>query len=611
MPLGRLRVEDVPQYYTSISALDGIAQDPVHLTGTPKPEGRRERHMSLLVCHDFQGGYPEDAEREGYTFEHWAQIDVFVYFSHHRVSLPPDSYVFAAHRQDSAILGTLIFEWEESKLDLQRLLDGPAPARQHIREPVSFYYADKLIDLAIMRGFDGYLINVEVPLALLAVDNVYLKRSDAMHNALRLRQWIKYLREEGKRRIPEWHVIWYDSITYPHGQLAWQDAMTPLNAPFFRAAGAGFTNYTWTGKDCDWTQPHKVLIESARCADTLRFPHSRIFTGIDFFGRNCFGGHEIWKSLEMIRQVNNSHSRPEMNLSVALFAPAWTWEHDEPGRSSRTWEEWWKEDCELWNAGSRAISKYFPTRAVPFLKHFRTNFATGAGHLWYVRGECVHRCAWTDESVSAPKPTLAWPYVQYMTTPEGKHINTTVDARLRSDAWSGNASLQLSIPSVSEKFCIPLLALNSNHNDEQVIYRLYVRSPKKLELCITSAHLRILPTTSRIEPGGWTCYTAQMLLASGITHLGFAMQPIDAVDIQIGQIDVETAGESQVIEATRKDNDVSWPPFSTSGYEIIALGDSNEWLGTVCGTKATLPGDTDMVEIRRIGAALDESVAYA
>ncbi|WFD42373.1 mannosyl-glycoprotein endo-beta-N-acetylglucosaminidase [Malassezia psittaci] len=611
MPLGRLRAEDVPQYYTNISALDGITQNEIRPAGTQKSESRRKRHTNLLVCHDFQGGYPEDAEKEGYTFEHWAQTDVFVYFSHHRVSLPPDSYVFAAHRQGSAILGTLIFEWEASKFDLRRLLDGPSPARQHIREPVSFYYANKLIDLAMMRGFDGYLINVEVPLALLATDNVYLKKSDAMHNALRLRQWIRYLREEGERKIPEWHVIWYDSITYPHGQLAWQDAMTPVNAPFFRAAGAGFTNYTWTGKDCDWTQPHNVLIESVRCADALQFPRSRIFTGIDFFGRNCFGGHEIWKSLEMIRQVNSMHSRPGTDLSVALFAPGWTWEHDEPGRSSRSWEEWWKEDCELWNAGSRAISKYFPARAVPFLEHFRTNFATGAGHLWYVRGECVHNSAWTDESVSAPKPTLAWPYVQYITTSEGKHIDTNVIARLQSDAWSGNTSLKLSIAPASEKLCIPLLALESNKKDEQVVYRLYARIPTKLELCITSADLRILPTTSRTEHCGWTCYSAEMLLESGVTHFGFAIQPSDAVQIQIGQIDVETDGESQVIEATREGDDVLWPPFSTSGYEIIALGDQNKWLGTVCGTKASLPKNTDMVEIRRIGAALDESVAYA
>ena len=52
--------------------------------------------MRSLVCHDMMGGYLEDrflAGCEGagaeYTFRHWALVDVWVYFSHHFVTIPP------------------------------------------------------------------------------------------------------------------------------------------------------------------------------------------------------------------------------------------------------------------------------------------------------------------------------------------------------------------------------------------------------------------------------------------------------------------------------------------------------------------------------------------
>ena len=48
------------------------------------------------MCHDMMGGYLEDrflAGCEGagaeYTFRHWALVDVWVYFSHHFVTIPP------------------------------------------------------------------------------------------------------------------------------------------------------------------------------------------------------------------------------------------------------------------------------------------------------------------------------------------------------------------------------------------------------------------------------------------------------------------------------------------------------------------------------------------
>lgn len=58
----------------------------------------------LLVCHDMAGGYSDDKWVQGgthsdaYAIWHWYLMDVFVYFSHSLVTLPPPSWVNTAHK---------------------------------------------------------------------------------------------------------------------------------------------------------------------------------------------------------------------------------------------------------------------------------------------------------------------------------------------------------------------------------------------------------------------------------------------------------------------------------------------------------------------------------
>lgn len=608
MPVAQLQPPSSTDAYASLEAFDAAQEAAASPSSAPAPPlralGTRPR---LLVCHDFQGGYTEDAHAQGYTFEHWACADVYVYFSHQRISLPPHAYVHAAHRHGTRVLGTLIFEWDAARADLRRLLDGPHPARQHVREPLSLYYADKLIDLAATRGIDGFLINVELPLNVRATDNVYLQRSDAMHNAARLRQWVAYLRTEGSRRIPHWHVVWYDSVTYPHGALAWQDALTPANAPFFRAAHGGFTNYTWNGARSNERQPHPALHASAHLADRLGYPRAQVYTGIDVFGRNCFGKHDTWKAFDLL------YTRPShpLGLSVALFAPAWTWEHDAPDASptSRTWAQWWDEDCALWLRGPHAIAHYIPPRAVPLSARFRTNFALGAGRSWYVRGTQVYHRPWTDASVSAPKPHLAWPTVQYICAPDGTRINLAVSTHWSPQAWSGNVALALALPRVPCAVCVPLLALDAAHAHSEAVVRLYVQGAPSLEVCF-SDRPQVWATTAENGPGGWVRYTAHVSLQPGTVHVGLALPPCEPCTLHVGQLDLDTAPADAVYEATRTEETLTWPAFSTDGYDLFRVADKTDWLGTTCDAHVAVPC-TDLVEIRRIGAWTDEPVAYA
>lgn len=69
----------------------------------------------LLVCHDMAGGYLDDKWIQGgtnpdaYAIWHWHLIDVFVYFSHSLVTLPPPSWTNAAHRHGVKVLSSTQF----------------------------------------------------------------------------------------------------------------------------------------------------------------------------------------------------------------------------------------------------------------------------------------------------------------------------------------------------------------------------------------------------------------------------------------------------------------------------------------------------------------------
>ncbi|CAD6889210.1 unnamed protein product [Tilletia caries] len=150
----------------------------------------------------------------------------------------------------------------------------------------------------------------------------------------------------------------------------------------------------------------------------------------------------------------------DLGLSVALFAPGWTWEHAEPGTTidpppptsawgqasedrtepgRRLWEEFAELDARFWTGGrssstemilssssaaethsfKRALNAYFPARAPPLLNNaspmdtsapaphvfYHTTFARGSGTAWYVSGRQVAR--WKAEEEPATVSSIS------------------------------------------------------------------------------------------------------------------------------------------------------------------------------------------------------------
>lgn len=67
--------------------------------------------MAILFFRFVQGKLCTDDK--WYYLVYWDVIDIFVYFSHHFVTVPPVGWINSAHRNGVAVLGTFIAEGNE------------------------------------------------------------------------------------------------------------------------------------------------------------------------------------------------------------------------------------------------------------------------------------------------------------------------------------------------------------------------------------------------------------------------------------------------------------------------------------------------------------------
>ena len=247
----------------------------------------------VLACHDMAGNYSVDAWVDGwypatvaqadeaanwpYAFRPttFALMDVFVYFSHHMVSVPPRGWIDAAHLHGCAVFGTLLTEWDAGAEACKALFSSPEATAA---------VAAQLERVRVAHGFDGWLVNVENKLEPGAVANVLVLLE----------------------RLPG--ALWYDSVVKT-GELHWQDALTAENRCFFDAARVGlFTNYGWDAAKLQGT----CAEAGARLGD--------VWHGVDVFGRQTMGGGGM--AVDVPLHVLTQHAC----ASAALFAVGWTLE---------------------------------------------------------------------------------------------------------------------------------------------------------------------------------------------------------------------------------------------------------------------------------------------
>ncbi|NXN97369.1 ENASE acetylglucosaminidase, partial [Rhinopomastus cyanomelas] len=323
--------------------------------GKRQPPLRSERPRTL-VCHDMRGGYIEDrfiqgsATRNPYVFYHWRYIDIFVYFSHHTVTIPPVCWTNAAHRNGVPVLGTFITEWTDGEKLCEAFLAGGEEAFGAVSR--------QLARIAQHYRFDGWLVNLENTLSAAAVRNLpaFLRRLTAeVHNS-----------------VPGGLVIWYDSILQ-NGVLRWQNELNGDNRVFFDACDGLFTNY-------NWKEEH---LQRSRALAGPR--HTDVYVGVDVFARGDVigGGFDTNKSLRLIRQHG---------LSAAIFAPGWVYEH--LGE-----ENFLQNEDKFWGS----LAEYLPTHSICTLP-LATCFSLGMGTSRFLDGKEEEAGPWYDLSTQEIQP---------------------------------------------------------------------------------------------------------------------------------------------------------------------------------------------------------------
>lgn len=548
-------------YFTTLKQLDDWAAHPTKkldaiLEYTPRPQPVISSDKGkLLVCHDYKGGYTESPFSPSYTFNFWSSCDIFIYFSHHRVTIPPPGWITAAHRQGVKILGTLIFE-SGAEPDCLRLLVGnlpsatTAPARHPANStslslPLSPHYARLLAALALQRGFDGYLLNFECPL------------QGGVEQTRVLAAWIALLRSELVRTVGDHaECIWYDSTIFT-GALAWQDRLNSLNLPFFLASTGFFTNYTWPADYPSLSTQYLLSLPPNLTPQQL--PNnsnilSSIYTGIDVWGRGSHGGGGFgsYKALEHI----TSTSPP--GQSTALFGPAWTWEtqQDNPGF---TWDTWWAYERKLWvGLGSTKAKSQVEVPMVPPPRRKRQNeeeepecphgpfrplveffermtppdpcalplwtcFSPGVGKGWWVGGVRVMEDGdgWTDLDKQCSVGDLVWPVPELQLEGKGEweagsesnigDLPKTKSEICMSDAWNGGSSLRLRLFS-------PSAGPTTDIVSEDAVYRNFWLPVQSLGLTIGKTYEATL------------VYKLESCNADIDLDIGFSVKPLLATD---------------------------------------------------------------------------------
>ncbi|KAF9236910.1 glycoside hydrolase family 85 protein [Melanogaster broomeanus] len=453
-------VSDEEPYFKSLAQLDAwFAQPHEKLSGVlayqPRPHtgGQSDSRGKLL------GGYSESPSGLCYTFNFWSLCDSFVYFSHHRVTVPPSGWINAAHKQGTKMLGTLIFEHRESESEsLQIIVGQPQSNTSTGGIPLSKRYAVLLAELAYQRGFDGYLLNFEYHL------------QGGTEQARALAAWILLLRSELRAKVgPHAQAVWYDSVIY-NGRVQWQNRLNGYNLPFFLASDSFFTNYFWTPDYPPLTAQYFMSLDPALVngnASTDNNPLFRaktlqsIFTGIDVWGRDQYGGG----GFGCYRAI--THISPEsLGLSVALFGPGWTWE-SEDGKPGWNWNQWWNYERMLWLGPAKArdiipvpdapegpfkpITAFFQDTPPPDPAKFTfyTFFSPGVGNAWFVNGKKVLDAekGWTDIDKQCSIGNLVWPRPNPVWEDEVRadEVPTGSSSLDMTDGYNGGNTLKLSI----------------------------------------------------------------------------------------------------------------------------------------------------------------------
>ncbi|KAF3934320.1 hypothetical protein ABW19_dt0208585 [Dactylella cylindrospora] len=373
------------KYFTEFQSIkdwqpDGSREgDALDVANTPlqeRPVLEERDPFKLLVCHDFKGAYLPYEDSQGihseetiYSLEYLHLVSTFVYFSHHKVTIPPAPWINVMHKNGVRILGTFIVE-PGSAAHLEALFEENAEGH--------LVFVKKLADMAAYYGFDGWLLNFEAEFP------------DGKFNLELVLRFVRELTEECQKKVPSSEVVWYDALTVDN-HVDWQNGLSPANKPFFEASSGLFVNYGW--------RPLNQLLITAALSKLMNRNYD-VYMGIDIFGRGTFGGGQwgVGTALAVIKPAQ---------LSAAIFAPGWVFENFDglnfEARNRKFWIDGEAADPELI---CRPVAEFAPAWEAGTNRFFYTNFNRAFGKEWHQSGRLLAAKPWIHLGIQSVLPTF-------------------------------------------------------------------------------------------------------------------------------------------------------------------------------------------------------------
>jgi hypothetical protein len=338
----------------------------------------------VIVCHDYKGNYVKDEDdsplgyfphNDGlhYFLQFPSLVDIFIYFSHNKISVPPVSWTNTLHRQGILSLGTLIFEGTSDQKSLDALVERA--------EDGHFKYVKALVKLCLHYRFDGWLVNIE---------------TQFFHplKSIELLSFMQSLRSELHLINPNSKLIWYDSLIASRNRVFYQNGVTELNYEHFDSSDHFFTNYWWD----EQTLKKNILNVG------IQGIQKKLFVGIDIWGRGSRigdGGFETGLAMKLIKLYSSN---------IALFAPAWTYENFNRSDFVLNDQQFWVDEIHDENNPSGSVSTYVEHFTSPMYENghdtvFYTSFSQGDGNGFSVEGQKVYDQKWVNIGLQQSTPS--------------------------------------------------------------------------------------------------------------------------------------------------------------------------------------------------------------
>ena len=343
------------------------------------------------------------------------------YFEFGLVNMPNPAYTNAAHKNGSKSIGCIFL---------------PRAGQTHasmIKKDANgeFPIAKKLIEFAKYYGFDGYFINQEESIPAGDVP-IY-------------KEFTKYMIANGM------YIQWYDSIT-PTGGLSYQNQLNATNSPFIKDEVLGkvnnslFVNY-------DWFRSNRVETSLAHATERGINPFTEVFFGVEAAQNKLSGGHGSGKGVPLLYEPGTKNLR----ASLALFTPSDFIQNgldgdmsgsDAPNTRAKDEYQWMIAERERMyysgvlsdptNTGLKpgtsrpevgtkdtsgwvGVADFTSERSVVNGTTFATDFNTGHGLDYMVKGKISNSEEWSNMNIQDILPTWQW----WVDVPQKSNPNAT------------------------------------------------------------------------------------------------------------------------------------------------------------------------------------------